>query len=473
MRANIGSLPEHVAPPDLLEKPAERLISIPYLFLRVLTAGGAFVMGFVQTFVFARVLAPDRFSIFIVVGGIGYTLWLSDLGLAKILFVNLRAGHLTGKPDERDARQASAVILFYVLLAAAASLVCIAARVWQPSTTLDDAIELGLFLLYITLNLAWFSLRSISIAVDVYLFYEKLELVRRVVTVATMLAVLAGLPLIAFLIGVNVLWGVLLALAAAKLVQRGALSLHMHGYWRDLISFFRLNSSAIARSSTSAVSGVFVATFPYYFVPMAFGLGAAPIILEVTFRIFRGTSVIYSAACDLTLPGQTRALAMRDAGRMIRTTALAVGLCSLPALAACMLLIFAGGPLFHFLLRSAATMPPQIIPILLVLVLVNVVQIVSEALLQHTGYFRSLAWVGVAVAVLTAVATALIVVAKLDIVGFLAAYTAIFVLGALGLAIAAVMGPIRAAANGRDGTPWTGFLRAVRGARPTKAAARV
>src|SRR5271154_1569456 len=126
------------------------LISLRYLLLRVSTAAGAFAMGFVQTFVFARVLDPERFSIFIVVGGIGYTLWLTDLGLAKILFVNLRAGHLAGKPQARDARQATAVILFYVLLAIAASLVCIAVRLSQASATPRDAIELGLFLLYIT-----------------------------------------------------------------------------------------------------------------------------------------------------------------------------------------------------------------------------------------------------------------------------------------------------------------------------------
>src|SRR5580704_10961887 len=134
MNANIGTLPE-AAPADI---PRERLISIPYLLLRASTAGGAFVMGFIQTFVFARVLTPDRFSIFIVVGGIGYTLWLTDLGLAKILFVNLRAGHFAGKPDERDARQATAVIVFYVLLGIAASLVCVAISYAQPSATLRD-----------------------------------------------------------------------------------------------------------------------------------------------------------------------------------------------------------------------------------------------------------------------------------------------------------------------------------------------
>jgi hypothetical protein len=445
MHANIGLLPEDAAPKELApsEQP-ERLISIRYLLLRVLTAGGAFAMGFVQTFVFARILPPDRFSIFIVVGGIGYSLWITDLGLAKILFVNLRAGHLAGKPSEEDARQATAVIMFYVLLGVTASLVCIALRYSQPSAALGDAVELGLFLLYITLNLSWYSLRSLSIAVDVYVSYEKLELGRRILTVAAMLAMLVGLPLMAFLIGVNVLWGVLHLAAASRLVSRGALATPGRGIWCELIAFFGLNWSSIARSSTGALSGVFVATFPYYFVPVAFGLGAAPIILEVTFRIFRGGAVIYAAACDLTLPGQTRALAARDFSRMVKTTLLAVGLCSLAAVFGCALLIFAGDPLFKFLLHSAATIPPQIAPILVVLLLVNVVQIVAEALLQHTGYFRSLAHVGLLMAVMMVMATAVTVYAKLDIVGFLIAYTAVFTVGTLVLAIAAVMGPIRA-----------------------------
>jgi O-antigen/teichoic acid export membrane protein len=469
MNATPGSPPDYTAP---LAKPAERLISMPYLMLRASTAGGAFVMGFVQTFVFARVLSPDRFSLFIVVGGIGYSLWLTDLGLAKILFVNLRAGHLSGKPHQRDARQATAVILFYVLLSIAASLVCMAIRIAQPAATSRDAVELGLFLLYITLNLAWYSLRSISIAVDLYLYYEKLELVRRILTVATMLAMLAGLPVIGFLIGVNVLWGAVVAAAAGKLVRRGALAPRLRGFLSELIAFVRQNSRSIARSGTGALSGVFIATFPYYFVPLAYGLGAAPIILEVTFRIFRGTSVIYAAACDLALPGQTRALATHDLGRMVRTTLLAVGFCALPAMFGCAVLIFAGGPLFHFLLRSAATVPPQITSILVVLLVFNVVQIVAEALLQHTGYFRNLARIGTLVAIMMALATALSVAAKFDIVEFLAAYTGVFAAGALCFAAAAIMGPVRAAAPEADKAAGSnGLMQIVRSAWPTKPAA--
>lgn len=442
MHANIGSLPDDAAP---IAKPRERLISVPYLLLRAATAGGAVATGLVQTFVFARVLTPERFSIFIVVGAIGYTLWLADLGLANIVFVNLRGPYLAGSKNEQAARQATAVILFYAALAIAASVACFAVTLAQPSSALRGAFELALFLLYITLNLAWSALRSISIAIDLFLFYEKLELFRRIVNIATMLALLGGPPLMVFLIASNVLWGFLFATALAKLIARGALAPRLRGLLPELMSFFRLNRPSIARSATGALSGVFIVTFPYYVVPVWFGPGAALIILEVTFRIFRGACVIFAAICDIAVPGQTRALAARDAGRLLRTTLLVAGLCCIPAVIACALLVFTGGPLFTFLLRSAATVPHAIVPILAALLLVSVLQIVSEALLQYTGFFRSLAYNGAVVALAMVAATLLAVVAGFDLVGFLALYAAVYAAGAIALTIAAIYGPIRAA----------------------------
>jgi O-antigen/teichoic acid export membrane protein len=450
MHANIESLPDDTAP---IKKAHERLISIPYMLLRASTAGGAVVTGFVQTFVFARVLAPERFSIFIVVGAIGYTLWLADLGLANILFLNLRGPYLAGGKNEEAARQATAVIVFYAALAIAASCLCFAAALAQLSSTLRGAFELALFLLYITLNLAWTSLRSISIAVDLFLFYERLELVRRIVNIATMLAMLGGLSLTLFLIASNVLWGLLFAAASANLVARGALARRLRGLLPALRSFFALNQHAIARSATGALSGVFNVTFPYYVVPLWFGLGEAPIILEVTFRIFRGACVIFAAICDLAIPGQTRALAARDAGRLVKTTLLVAALCCVPAAIACALLIFAGAPLFAFLLRSAATVPHAIVPILVALLLTSVLQIASEALLQYTGFFRSLAYNGAAVAMGMLLVTTLAIIARLDLVGFLAAYAFVYALGAVCLAIAALCGPVRAAAAPHGETP--------------------
>jgi hypothetical protein len=421
MQADATSLPADGAP-----GPTARLISIPFLLLRVSTAGGAFAMGLVQTLVFARVLTPDRFSLFILVGAIGYSLWLCDLGLAKILFVQLRTAHLAGKTDARAASQATAVIVFYVLLAAAGSLLCFGFMAARPSFSLLEAADFGLFFFYITLNLTWVCLRSLSIAVDEYVFYEKLELVRRIGNMATILAMLIGLPFTAFLVGSNVLWAVLVTGAVAKLLSRGAMAPQLRGFTHELTAFFRSHMRSIARSGTFALSDIFIYTFPYYVVPWAFGLGAPIIILEATFRIFRGASVIYSAACDLAIPGQTRALAARDASKQ----------------------------LFAFLLGSSATVPPTVTPILVLMLLANLVQMVAQSLLLHAGFFREISRIGLGVAVAMVAATAIVVVAKLTIVEFLGAYAAVYSAGALYLAVAAYRGPILAAASPHDAAKW-------------------
>ncbi len=445
MHADAAALSADATP---TERRPTRLISIGFLLLRSSTAAGAFAMGLVQLLVFARVLAPDRFSIYIIVGGISYSLWLCDLGLAKVLFVQLRAARLAGKTDRQAASQASAVILFYVLLAVAGSLACFAIMVSRPSFSIFDATDFALYFLYVATNLAWFALRSISISVDEYLFYEKLELGRRTMNIATMLAMLVGLPFTAFLVVSNVLWIALLAAATAKLLRHGALALPARGFARELADFFRSHKKAITRSGTSALSDLFTYMFPYYVVPVAFGLGAPVIILEATFRIFRGASMIYIAACDLAVPGQTRALAARDASRLVRTTLLAAALCFIPAAFACGLLIFAAQPLFMFLLRSAATVPPPVATILIVLLLASLVHMVSQSLLLHTGYFREIARIGIVVAVAMIAATALAVMAKFDIVGFLAVYAGVYAAGAICYSVAALRGPIHLAHQG-------------------------
>lgn len=450
MTANAASLPADQAPAAAA---APRLISVPFLLLRVSTAGGAFAMGLVQTLVFARVLTPERFSLFILVGAIGYSLWLCDLGLAKILFVQLRTAHLDGKTDARAAGHATAVIAFYVLLAAAGALVCFAVMALRPPLSLLEAGDFGLFFFYITLNLTWVCLRSVSIAVDEFVFYEKLELARRGGNMATILAMLIGLPFTAFLVISNLLWAVLVTAAAARLVGRGALAPRLRGLVADLGEFLRTNKRAIARSGTFALSDIFIYTFPYYVVPWAFGLGAPTIILEATFRIFRGASVIYSAACDLAIPGQTRALAARDAAKLIRATLIAAGLCCLPAAFACGLLLFAARQLFAFLLGHAATVPPTVAPILIVMLLANLVQMVAQSLLLHSGFFREISRIGAGVAAAMIIATAIAVAAKLDVVQFLGVYAAVYAAGALYLAVAACRGPVRAA-SAREAPQW-------------------
>ncbi len=442
MHAPIEQLAEAAAPPTT---PAGRLISLSYLLLRGATAAGAVAMGFVQTFVFARVLDPHLFSVFILTAAVGYSLWIADLGLAKIAFVNLRAPHLDGRRDERAASEAGAVVLFYIVLSTAAALACFGIVLLRSGVTAIEALDLALFLSFIALNLAWSSLRTISLAVDLFVFFESLEFARRTISIAVLLAVLIGLPLTVFLVTANLLWAAVFIAAMGRLAQRGAITLHFVRFPRELRAFFAMNRHAIWKSSAGALSEIFVVTFPYYVVPAAFGLGAAPIILDTAFKIFRGACVIFAAVCDLAVPGQTRAYAAGDRGRLAATTLLAAGLCAIPALAACGLLLAGGNEIYRFLLHTAATVPPEVTPVIVVLLLAGVLQIVAEALLQHTGYFKSLAVNGALMVTMMVVATIVTFLAKLSLIGFLTAYAFAYVLGALCLTIAAIVGPMGAA----------------------------
>ena len=49
----------------------KRLVSYRYMMLRASTAAGTLGTGLLQTFVFARVLTPERFSLFIFLGALG------------------------------------------------------------------------------------------------------------------------------------------------------------------------------------------------------------------------------------------------------------------------------------------------------------------------------------------------------------------------------------------------------------------
>ena len=85
--------------PSALRQPLRllaSLLSLRYFALRAATAGAAVAFGLVQTFVFARVLGAQEFSLYILIGTFGISLWLFDLGAAKILFVRQRERHLSG-----------------------------------------------------------------------------------------------------------------------------------------------------------------------------------------------------------------------------------------------------------------------------------------------------------------------------------------------------------------------------------------
>ena len=422
-----------------------RLISVPFFLLRATTAGAAMATGLLQTFVFAHVLTPHRFSVFILVAAIGYSLWLIDFGIVKILFVRLRARFLAKDMSETVAGHASAVVLFYFALVLTGSLACFVVMAMGAEASLREAAEFGLFFLFVALNLVWFALRNISIAVDEYVLFEALETARRAGYFVGLAALYIGLPLTSLLTALNAIWAGVLVVCIKRLIARGALTPHLAGSFTRLIAFFRANRVELMHSGAMAASDIYVYNYPYLIVPMLFGLGAPPIILDTTFKVFRGGAMVFGAVCDTLVPRQTSALVERDGPTLVRATLLAAALCCIPAAIGSTVLLLGADKLFALLLGQAATMPPQTTPILIVLIFANLMQMVSASVLVHNGYFKVVARLGIGVAVAMTAVGGYALLAHLDIVRFLEAYAAVYACGALTSVVLMIRGPFRLA----------------------------
>jgi len=419
------------------------LFSLNYFLLRSFTAAGAVINGLVQTFVFARVLTPKDFSIYILIGSFGVVLWLFDLGAAKILFVRQRQRHLSQSVDKAAPAQSNAIILLYALVVLAGAMICFGVAASRPSVTPLQATQYAAFFSFTGLNLVWFPLRNVSGAVDEFITFEVLEVVRRIGHVALMLALLGGLSLSSFLLLGNLVWALVFAACIAHLVRKGALAPTLNGCWRALKTFWGENRRQILRSANYGVGEMVIYNFPYFLVPLVFGLGAPIIILDTTFKIFRGATLIYAAGLDPLVPRQTRAFAENDITTLRKATWTAAILCAIPTFVLCALLLFGGDRFFALLLGHAATMPPATKLILVVLLVGNLAHSVASCLLLHTGFFRELARVATFVLVGMAVMTGLVVVFGIGIVGFIGWYAAVYVAGAA-LYVAYVMRAILA-----------------------------
>jgi hypothetical protein len=423
----------------------KRLISYRYTMLRATTAAGTLGTGILQTFVFARVLTPERFSLFIFFAALGYTLYLTDAGMVKVLFVNLRGRFLEKKPFAEISGQATAIVILYFMLAALASLICFVVLEIYFKYSFGDCIDLTLFFAFNALNLPWVALRYFSIAIDEYVFFETLEASRRCLNAIVLVALLFGLPVIVFLLLINAGWFVVSFAAAAKLHGQRVLMAHGRGSLSNFVAFLRGNARQLINSAIYAASETFIYSFPYFLVPWAFGLGAPTIILDTSFKVYRSANQFYSAACDSLVPRQTSALAERDGPAMVRATWLATALCGIPAIGASVVLLLAGNKLFALLLGPAAVMPPQMMPVIIMLLFGNLAQMVSHSVLVHTGFFRDVARISFALVAAMTAGAAFALWTHSDIVQFLNIYTAIYTCGAIATVGLMIRGPIRLA----------------------------
>lgn len=418
-------------------------ISLRYMLLRAWTAGGGLLSGLVQTFVFARILEPKLFSMFILVGVLGTTTWLFDLGFSRILFVNLRSRFLAGEDTLPIGTQVNVLASFYAGAIAVIAIVCFAVMALQPEVSVSRAAELGSFFFFSAFGLTWFVFRNACIAVNEYIYFETLESCRRLGYIAMLLLLLVGLPLPQFLVLINLSWAILIVFAGRKLIKRRAFTPELTGHWRRLCDFFRENRAAAVRTGTHSAGEAYLHAVLYLAVPLIFGLGSPTIVLDTTLKIFFGALTLCTAACDLLVPRQTAAYAARDRRALVRATVMAIELSALPTLAITALLLLDAKRLFALLLGHAAVMPASVTPLLFVFMTAGVMKTAPNFLLQYTGYFKAIARLSIVNAIVVTTAMLAGLLSHVDMVGLLRLYAGAFIIIALLYLGVAVRGPIR------------------------------
>ncbi|MFZ0426241.1 MAG: hypothetical protein WAL80_25465 [Xanthobacteraceae bacterium] len=428
----------------------KRLISYPYMVLRACTAGSTLVVGLLQTFVFARVLSPERFSLFILVAAVSYSLYLADGGIVKVLFVNMRRRFLEGGPFGGLANHASVVIGIYFALASSATLLCFVVLAARGRASLTDSAELALFFLFNAVNLPWLALRNISIAIDEFFYFEVLEGCRRALNIVALLALLLGLPVLGFLLLINAGWVAAIGASVVKLRQRRAVGGKVRHSIIHLRVFLRSNKRQLLSSAAHAISETYIYNFSYFLVPWVYGLGAPMIVFDTANKIFRSNYLIYSAICDLFVPRQTRAFSDRDAPTLVRAILLALAMGAIPLIFVAGLLVFFHQSFFALLLGPAAVMPPEIVPILVILLTVALAKMVAYSVLIHCGFFSLAARLGPIFVVAMTGASLVAIGLKLDITGFIALNAAGYTIGTMLAFIAMIRGPIRLAGRAAD-----------------------
>jgi O-antigen/teichoic acid export membrane protein len=269
--------------------------------------------------------------------------------------------------------------------------------------------------------------------------------VRRFTSIALMLSMLLGFPLLAFLITVNLLWAVILTVSVMRLLREGALTTELSGAFSSLWGFYRDNRRDLLRSGTSATSDFYIEHLPYLVVPFTFALGAPTVILDTIFKFFRGANLFYNAACEIVLPSQTRAFAARDSKTLIRSTVIAYAICLVPTLAVAAVLLVAAEPFFKILLGPAATMPANAVWVIIALLFGNLALTVSNSLLIHTGFFQVSARLMLLTAIGATVVAGVTLLREPSIVSFMATYAAVYICAALMHTLLAIRGPIHVA----------------------------
>lgn len=317
--------------------------------IKLANVGLVLIWGFAVTYVFVRALPLAEFQAFLLLVAFGNFTVSAEFGLTSIIYARLRR-HWLGQGSEADGgfRLEEMGLLFLLLsgLIVAATTLLLGAMVLGWLGTGMPLLFL-LFFLTACLNLpALLAKRSLA-AIDGNLIWELLDCGRRVLTIALLFAVLAGLDIrlsVALQLAVSMMViGFAIALLHRRLKMKGR-------HWLA----FRVGGEHVRRhymgdigaSAAFTVSEIVAYNAPYFTIALATGEARPMLVFDFLFKMIRALSMLVRAMVEAALPRITRAYHAGEQARFRQLIGRALGAGAVASLALGAALLLFGRLLF-------------------------------------------------------------------------------------------------------------------------------
>lgn len=350
--------PIELGPTDL---PAARLSIIARFeesarilaLVKLANVGLAMLWGFAVTYVFVRLLPLHEFRAFLLLVAFGNFTVSAELGLTSIAYNRLRRHWLAarGEGEASDFRPEELGVL--VALLGGLMLLGTATMVGAVLTGIISTGYPWLFILFFLtacLNLfATLAKRALA-AVDRNMFWEMLDIGRRIASLALLIAALNGMN-----ITVSVFLQLLLSLAA---IGGGLALLHRRlslkpAHWLAI----RVGGGHVRRhyladfgaSAALTLSEVAAYNAPYFLIALATHDPRPLLLFDFLFKISRALSALVRATIEAALPRITAAWYRGDARRFRQLLLRSVAVAVVMALAIGGALMVVGPPMVHAL----------------------------------------------------------------------------------------------------------------------------
>jgi hypothetical protein len=282
------------------------------------------------------------------------------------------------------------------------------------------------------LLLPWNIVRTTANAVDLYVPFEIIDLMRRLLVTGFLITLLAGLEVRQYLIAINVGWAACFLVAAfcgRRLfdefgVGKGSVAAAVLRLYRDRLASVK----AIAVFNVSAFT---IYVFPYFIIPgMSFPRDAL-VVFDTFYKVGRFGATAYRLAGDAFLPMQTRAVHEGRTRDLMSSVGRVLAFQFVIFLVGAICLLGGSDRIFPILLNGKVEISQAIVLMMVAMLFLELIQLTLEVILINSGQFVPMA--KLYVAVVTGLGTVALVsyLCKLSFPLFLGAYVLVYGIGAL------------------------------------------